>query len=323
MRALQLNRQTLTLTEIPPPDAPGEALIRVLRAGICGTDVAMTQGYAGFSGTLGHEFVGVVERAPDPAWIGRRVVGDINVGCGDCRQCVGGDARHCALRRVLGIRARDGAFAEYLSLPLRNVHVVPDVITNRAAVFAEPLAAAGRIFEQIRLTPDMQIIVLGDGKLGQLIAQTMRAHGCHPLMVGRHAAKLELAKSFGIDVMHLDEVRPDSAATQFADVVVEATGRSEGFALAMRLVRPCGMVVLKSTFHGAWSVQAEKIVVPEVTVVGSRCGRLPDALALLASGAVAVEPLISAEFPLTDGVAAFRRAQERDALKIQLCIGEA
>jgi threonine dehydrogenase-like Zn-dependent dehydrogenase len=137
MRALQLNRQTLTLTEIPPPDAPDEALIRVLRAGICGTDVAMTQGYAGFSGTLGHEFVGVVERAPDPAWIGRRVVGDINVGCGHCRQCVGGDARHCALRRVLGIRARDGAFAEYLSLPLRNVHVVPDVITNRAAVFAE------------------------------------------------------------------------------------------------------------------------------------------------------------------------------------------
>ncbi len=320
MKALRFTNGRLTVAAVPRPERPDHALVRVKRAGICATDVAITRGYAGFSGTLGHEFVGVVERSPDPAWIGKRVVGEINLGCGDCRPCRGGDSRHCALRTVLGIRDHDGAFAEYLTLPLRNLRLVPDTVPDRAAVFAEPLAAACRIHEQLTIHPDQSVIVLGDGKLAQLIGRVLVANGLSPMMVGKHPEKLALAEAAGCTTRHLDRI--DAGDDQTADVVIEATGRPAGFALALRLVKPTGTIVLKSTFHGEWAIESAAVVVPEITIVGSRCGRIEHALDLLAAKLIDVEPLITAEFDLSDGIAAFTAAQSPGAMKIHLLMGD-
>lgn len=314
MKALRLVNGQLQLAEIPRPDMPEEAVIRVTYAGICATDAAIVRGYTGFSGTLGHEFVGVVAAAPDAAWIGRRVVGDINVACGTCEACQAGDRHHCAQRTVIGIRQRDGAFAEYLALPLRNLYAVPDTVSDLDAVFAEPLAAACRILEQVSCRPGQSVAVLGDGKLGQLIAQVLHAHGIAVTLIGRHARKLAVAAGAGIATRHADELR--SANRRF-EVVVETSGRATGLAEALRLVRPRGTVVLKSTSATPWMLPAA-VVVPEVTLVGSRCGDMPTALALLAARKVSPQALVEAVYDLDDGLRAFEHATTPGVLKVLL-----
>jgi len=295
-----------------PEAAPGEARVRVARAGICATDFGLKAGYMGFSGVPGHEFVGVVEDAPDPAWVGRRVVGEINAACGRCDTCRAGRPRHCPHRTVLGIQGRDGAFAERLVLPLGNLHPVPDGVPDEAAVFVEPLAAAFRVVEQVPVDADTRALVLGDGRLGLLIAQVLHRAGCRVTLVGRHPDKRALAEGWGV------ATAPAEADPDAADIVVEATGRPEGLARAIALTRPLGTVVLKTTCAEAVRFQPAPIVIHELTVVGSRCGPFAPALAALAAGTVDVAPLVAATFPLEEGERAFARAAAPGTLKVLL-----
>ncbi|MDX6272110.1 MAG: hypothetical protein QOD28_3333 [Acidobacteriota bacterium] len=319
MKALRYEdgRLGLAETDAPRAGATGEAVVRVTLAGICNTDVEIARGYAGFEGTLGHEFVGVVESAPDKSLVGRRVVGEINAGCGRCELCAAGDARHCPRRTVLGIVGRDGAFAQYLSLPVVNLLVVPDEVEDARAVFAEPLAAACGIMERVEIRRDTRVAVVGDGKLGLLSAQAVRAQtGAAVTLVGKHENKLKIARARGVETVLVEDL-PQGRASAF-DVVVEASGAAAGFALAVGLTRPRGVLVLKSTFHGATEIDAARIVVDEISVVGSRCGRFAPALELLARDAVDVASLITEEFPLTDGLRAMQRATESGVLKVLL-----
>ncbi|MFN0084092.1 MAG: MDR/zinc-dependent alcohol dehydrogenase-like family protein [Blastocatellia bacterium] len=302
------------MAETPLPHRAGEALVRVTMAGICNTDLEIVRGYAGFSGTPGHEFVGRVENSPDRSQVGRRVVGEINIGCGRCERCREGDPRHCRKRTVLGIRNRDGAFAEYLSLPPQNLHIVPDRISDRQAVFIEPLAAACEILDQTAIGPGRRVAVIGDGKLGQLISRVIAATGCDLTLIGKHPGKLELAANSGIKTRLREEPAPEDGF----DFVIEASGAPAGLRLALDLVRPRGSIVLKSTFHGEVSLNTSRIVVNEITVIGSRCGRFERALDLLEAGKIDVEPLIAAEFPLTDGIAAITEAGRPGVLKVLL-----
>ena len=319
MNALQYLDGRLQLRGVAKPAAAGEALVRVTLAGICNTDLEIVRGYANFQGTLGHEFVGVVEESPDRAQIGRRVVGEINAGCGACELCLRRDPRHCLNRTVLGIVARDGAFAEYLRLPAVNLRPVPEAVSDRAAVFTEPLAAACEILDQVPIGPAYRVAVLGDGKLGQLIARVIQTTGCDLLLIGKHVGKLELAKRAGIrTVWHGDLTI--SPRERF-DLVVEATGSPGGFATALDLTRPRGILVLKSTFHGPVSIDTSRIVVDEISLIGSRCGRFDRALAMLAEGKVDLAPLIAAEFPLADGVAAMDKAAQPGMMKVLLKAG--
>jgi len=314
MRALWLEAQTLRLRDdVPRPEpAPGEARVRVLKAGICNTDLELVRGYHPFTGVPGHEFVGRVEAAPSAKqWHGRRVVGEINVSCGACAACTAGRRTHCEQRRVLGIRGRDGAFAEFLTLPLANLHEVPERVPDDAAVFTEPLAAALEIQEQVRVGPGQRVVVIGDGKLGNLVAQTLTLTGCTLRVIGRHQAKLALLGARGIATA----LAADLAEGQ-ADVAVECTGNAEGLELARRAVRPRGTIVLKSTYRGRASLDVSRLVVDEITMVGSRCGPFAPALALLAERRVDVAPLVHARFPLPDAVAAFAEAARPGALKV-------
>lgn len=322
MKALRYENGRLELAEVDEPRAEaGEAVVRVTLAGVCNTDLEIVRGYAGFAGTLGHEFVGVVESAAaaGESLIGRRVVGEINAGCGRCELCAGrGDARHCPRRTVLGIVGRDGAFAEYLRLPVVNLLIVPDEIEDARAVFAEPLGAACGIMERVRVTRDTRVAVVGDGKLGLLCAQAIKAQtDAGVTLIGRHQNKLRIARARGIETVLVDEL-PQDPSRQTFDVVVEASGASNGFARAVGLTRPRGTLVLKSTFHGATEIDAARIVVDEITIVGSRCGRFAPALELLRRDAVDVSSLISDEFPLADGVRAMQRATENGVLKVLL-----
>lgn len=308
----------LDVKEVERPPAEGEALVRVTLSGICNTDVEIVRGYAGFEGTLGHEFVGVVESAPgSPGLAGARVVGEINAGCGVCELCRRGDSRHCARRTVLGIVGRDGAHAEFLRLPVANLLRVPDSVPDERAVFAEPLAAAWGIMERAPIDKASRVAVIGDGKLGLLCAQAlMLAEPERLLMIGKHPNKLEIAARRGIECAALVEVQ--GKHTREFDVVVEASGSESGFALALELLRPRGLLVLKSTFHGETRVPTSRIVVDEISVVGSRCGRFAPALDLLARGAVDVESLISEEYSLADGVRAMERAGANGVIKVLL-----
>jgi len=270
----------------------------------------------GFRGVLGHEFVGTVEEAEDRSLIGQRVVGEINAYCGECSTCRAGRPTHCPHRTTLGIWGRDGAFAEYLTLPVRNLHKVPDTISDEEAVFTEPLAAALEILEQVHLRPTDRVVVLGDGKLGLLVAQALALMGCDLLAVGRHREKLAILARRGIPTALESE-----AEGLAADVVVECTGRPEGFAAARRILRPRGMLVLKSTYHGGVEADLTGLVVDEITLVGSRCGPFPPALRMLERGLVDVRSLISAVYPLAQGVEAFARAAEPGVLKVLLRVG--
>jgi threonine dehydrogenase-like Zn-dependent dehydrogenase len=320
MKALRYENGRLGLSAVDAPQVDArEAVVRVTLAGVCNTDLEIVRGYAGFAGTLGHEFVGVVESAPAaPQLEGRRVVGEINAGCGRCELCAGGDARHCPRRTVLGIKDRDGAFAEFLRLPAVNLLPVPDEIEDARAVFAEPLAAACGISERVEFSEGMRVAVVGDGKLGLLCAQAIKAQaaGTSVMLLGRHENKLDIARARGVETTLVEELRDDLSQT--FDVVVEASGAASGFALALRLTRPRGTLVLKSTFQGATGIDAARIVVDEISIIGSRCGRFAPALELLRRDAVDVSSLITDEFALADGLRAMQRATEIGVLKVLL-----
>ena len=317
MKALRLTGGELGLSDIPTPDAENEALVRVTRSGICNTDIEIVRGYAGFEGTIGHEFVGVVERADDaPHLTGKRVTGEINAGCGICELCLTGDARHCPDRTVLGIVGRDGAHAEFLLLPSRNLIEIPDNVTDEQAVFVEPLAAAYGITEQVEVMRDTKVAVIGDGKLGLLCAMSLALKSQNVTIIGKHPAKIVIAKKSGVEGILLNDLDP--AMSRLFDVVVEASGSESGFATALDLVKPRGKIVLKSTFHGTPVWAASRVVVDEITIVGSRCGRFAPAIGLLRSGAVNVEDLIDDELPLCEGVVAMARAAEKGVLKVLL-----
>ncbi len=328
MYALLLDTELKLVADYPTPEPPaGEALIRVSVAGICNTDLELVKGYMQFQGIPGHEFVGVVERAPGAEeWEGRRVVGEINAACGDCPTCRAGRPTHCPHRTTLGIAGRDGAFAEYLTLPIHNLLPVPDSLPDEVAVFTEPLAAACEIIQQVHVRPNDRVVVLGDGKLGLLCAQVLALTGCNLTAVGHHQEKLDILARRGIPTALGDEsVKPG------ADLVIEATGRAEGYAAARRLVRPRGTIVLKSTYHVSLDADDSTglaevltmIAVDEVTLVGSRCGPFAPALRLLERGLVDVAPLIQARYPLSEAMAAFEHAARPGTLKvlIDLVIG--
>ncbi|TVU54777.1 MAG: alcohol dehydrogenase [Arthrospira sp. PLM2.Bin9] len=312
MKAVWLENQQLELrTDIPTPTPrPGEALVRVLRAGICNTDLELLRGYYPYEGIPGHEFVGVVEQGP-PNLLGRRVVGEINAACGKCRFCLTQQPTHCENRTVLGIVNRNGAFADYLTLPVQNLHLVPHSVSTDAATFAEPIAAALEIQQQLSIHPQWRVLVVGDGKLGQLIAQTLALTGCDLLAVGRHRHKLELLENRGIKTGLADAVVDRSF-----DLAVECTGNPEGFTIARRSLRSRGILVLKSTYAGDLTIDISSLVVDEIALLGSRCGPFVPALELLAEFRVDVEPLIEAKYSLDEAIAAFNHAQKPGTLKV-------
>ena len=314
MQGIWLEKQELQLKKdlpIPEPQ-PGEAKVRVLRAGICNTDLELLRGYYPYTGILGHEFVGIVESGAANL-VNQRVVGEINAACGKCHFCLTNQPTHCEHRTVLGIMNRNGAFAEYLTLPVVNLHPVPDQVTTEVATFTEPLAAALEITEQVAIAPEHKVLVVGDGKLGQLVAQTLALTGCNLVVIGRHADKLEKLASRGIKVGFEDIVIPRSF-----DVAVECTGNPDGFNLALSGLRPRGTLVLKSTYAGKLTLDASALVVDEITVVGSRCGPFDKALDLLSQDKVDVTSLIETCYPLDEGLAAFAHAQQRGTLKVLL-----
>ena len=314
MIAVHLDSGRVSIQETARPQrAPGLALIRMLVAGICNTDLELQRGYYGFSGTPGHEFTGLVVEADTPSLVGRRVAGEINLACGQCDYCAIGLGRHCPNRSVLGIVKHPGAFAEYLSLPEQNLHAIPDEITTEQAVFIEPLAAACEIFDQVHIPESERVAVLGDGKLGLLVAQVLHAHGAHVTLYGRHKEKLAIAESVGIETSAaLDLPR---GRYQF---VVDATGSTDGLRQAVSMTRPRGSVILKSTVHGEVAVDMARVIVNEIILVGSRCGRFEPAIELLRSGKVSVARMISAEYPLERAPEAFAEAAKSGVLKVLL-----
>ncbi|MBK7894726.1 MAG: alcohol dehydrogenase catalytic domain-containing protein [Anaerolineaceae bacterium] len=309
------DNQLILRQEYPLPlPEPDEALVRISLAGICATDLEMVKGYvSGFAGVLGHEFVGVVEQCADPAWLGQRVVASINIGCQTCEICRKHGPEHCPTRRALGMHHKDGAFAEWMTVPIRNLFAVPDNVPDEQAVFTEPLAAALKIREQVKIRPSLKTAVVGPGRLGLLVAQVLNLAGGNVTVLGRRRSSLELPASWGLAT----GLTTDFAENSF-DRVVEATGNSVGFAQALRLVRPMGTIVLKSTFADDNHLDMTKIVVSEIEVVGSRCGPFTPALRLLAAGQIITEPFIMAEYPLADGLAAFQKAAEPGVLKVLL-----
>ncbi len=316
MRAVVLTDEvTLDVSRPEPVPLPGEVLVRVLRAGICETDLQLVKGYMGFRGILGHEFVGVALSGP---FAGRRVVGEINCGCARCDLCRRGLATHCPNRTVLGILAHDGAFADLIAVPQRNLHEVPDSMSTDVAVFTEPVAAAFQIPAQIPISADDRVVVLGDGRLGNLCGQVLAGLSNRVLVVGKHPGKLALLAGLGIQTALLAEVAPDRSA----DIVVDATGSETGLPTALTLVRPRGTIVLKTTVAGAQTLAWAPFVIDEVTLVGSRCGPFDQALKALESGRVEVGGLISGRFDLSRGVEALEQARTRQVLKVLLDVIE-
>ena len=314
MLGIWLENQTVSLRDDLPKPIPNdnEVLIKILTAGICNTDIELTKCYYPYTGVLGHEFVGVVETGPVDL-IGQRVVGDINIACGHCQHCSVGLKNHCANRKTLGIAHKHGVFAEYITLPIENVFIVPNNVSTQAASFTEPLAAALEIQQQINITPNNKVLVIGDGKLGNLITQTLLLKGCELWWVGHHPDKLALLAQRGVRV-------GDEAIVQhgYFDTVIECTGNPTGFNLALTALKPRGTLVMKSTYAGALELNAAAIVVNELTIIGSRCGPFAPALNLLARQLVDVESLIECEYSLQQGLLAFEHAMRKGAKKILL-----
>jgi threonine dehydrogenase-like Zn-dependent dehydrogenase len=312
MRALYWSGESLALEENhpEPKTTGGEAIVRVRLAGICSTDLQIFQGYMGFRGIPGHEFVGEVVKGA-PALAGRRVVGEINFGCGFCELCRRGLGRHCPKRRVMGILAADGCFAEFVAVPARNLHAVPENIADEEAVFTEPLAAAFEILEQVEVDFTREVLVVGDGKLGILCAAVLAITGARVTLVGKHAEKLKLAKGAGVRTVLLADWQP-----KLFDIVVEASGSPSGFETALAAVRPRGTLVLKSTVAEEHKLSLAPLVINEVTVVGSRCGLFPPALDALAQKKISVIPLIEKVYPLAAAIEAIAHAGTRGAKKI-------
>lgn len=312
--------QKLKIKEIPRPQAIGsEALIKVELAGLCNTDLELCRGYMDFTGVLGHEFVGTVEElgpectdADKQKWLHKRVVGEINCGCGHCSWCLAhSDARHCPNRTTLDIDRRYGVFAPYTLLPVKNLYAVPASVSNRQAVFTEPLAAAWEIVEQLHLQPNSQVLIFGDGKLGLMAAAVLRLSCLNLTLIGKHEQKLQLAAQMGVKTELLQNFQ-----AQQADVVIEATGSPNGLEMAIANVKPRGTIVLKSTVAANSNLNLAPIVVKELTVLGSRCGPFAPALRSMELGLVDPEPLISAIYPLSEGLSAFQKAQDRNSIKV-------
>ena len=317
MKAIVFDNQLRFDANYPEPAmADGEVLVAVKLAGICATDLEITRGYMKFHGVLGHEFVGTVVKG-SRKWLNKRVVGEINCVCGRCDMCQGGLSTHCRRRTVLGIAGRDGAFAEFVMIPERNLVEVPDAISDEQAVFVEPLAAAYQITKQCPIEPRMKVSIIGSGRLGLLIAQVLKATGCQLQVIGRNELTLNFCEKKGIQPVPLSELTPRGDR----DVVVECTGSPEGFAIAQQLVRPRGTLVLKSTYAGNATLDFSPIVVNEVQIIGSRCGPFPDAINALARKEVDVESMISRELPIERGVEAFQMAADPQYIKILLRIG--
>lgn len=313
MRAVVLNAEGVFVDSdyARPQPAAGEVLVRLLRAGICETDLQLMQGYMGFRGVLGHEFVGVAEEG---RFRGRRVVGEINCSCGSCEYCRAGLRNHCPHRSVLGILNHDGAFADYVAVPERNLHPVPEELLTDVAVFTEPLAAAFQIPSQIALHKEHRVVVLGDGRLGNLCAQVIALSGCRLTVIGKHRDKLALLQRRGIETALLDDVTPK----RFADIVVDCTGSPSGLPTALQWVKPRGTVVLKTTIADSQSVAAAPLVIDEITVIGSRCGPFPRAMEALQRGEVEVTPLVAGTYPLDQAVSALEHARSQPVLKLLL-----
>ncbi len=315
MRGLVLNEHLgLQVNRPKPALRPEEAVIQVLQAGICSTDLHLAKGYMDFQGVLGHEFVGVVDQAPNHSeLVGKRVVGEINAACRSCSTCLNGRPTHCPNRTTLGIMGRDGAFADYLSLPVENLYPVPQTISDDHAVFIEPLAAACEIPQLVTVKPTDRIVIIGDGKLGLLCAQVLALLGCQVTLFGRHQENHAWLAQKGMTVTSdIRDIHPG------ADIVVEATGSPQGLKMAMNLVRPRGTIVLKSTYHGEVLVNMTQLVIQEISIIGSRCGPFAPAIQLLASGAIEVEPLIHARFSLDEGIQAMEHAAQPGTLKVLL-----
>lgn len=307
MRALVFDQGLRLHENYPdPPRMAGESIVKVALAGICGTDLELIRGYMNFRGVPGHEFVGLVVDSDDASLIGQRVAGEINAGCGNCQECTKMAGRHCSGRTVLGILGRDGAFAEYLRLPNANLFAVPSEISDEAAVMIEPLAAAYEIFEQTTLVQDASIIVLGDGRLGAIVALSLRAKGYQLLVAGHHQEKLKRLAALGIATAN-----PNDMQRRY-DVVMDCTGKSDGFTEALALIRARGTIILKSTAAASGTVNLAPIVINEITVIGSRCGRFQPAIAAMAAsganGAIDLRSLVDGVYPLSDALAAFAAA---------------
>ena len=297
-----------------PDPKSGESLVRVSLAGICGTDLEILDGYMAYNGVLGHEFVGVVEKSQNPDLVGKRVVGEINAGCNKCNSCKNGMQRHCPNRTVLGILKRDGAFAEFLSLPEENLHVIPDSITDEQAVFVEPLAAAFEIKEQVSLNSDWKVGVVGDGRLAQMICQVLKLSCSDITCFGRHKSKLTNLEKFEIQT----KIGIDDSDSQSYDLIVEATGSNSGFVDTMKLVKPRGTVILKSTIASRENLDLTPTVVNEITLVGSRCGLFKPAIDALATGIISVDSMMDSTFPLEKFSDAINHAKKPDTLKVFL-----
>jgi threonine dehydrogenase-like Zn-dependent dehydrogenase len=316
MLAVHLEGGAVSLREVPvPARPPGFALLRTIVAGICNTDLELQRGYYGFAGTPGHESVAEVVEADTRSLLGKRVAGEINLACGGCDWCRRGLGRHCPQRTVVGIVNRPGVFAEFVALPASNLHEVPEAIPDRAAVFVEPVAAAAEILEQLRLAPGASVAVLGEGKLGLLVAQVLRHAGAQVTVIGRHGWKLDLARGWGM--RGVEAGAAELAPASFA-LVVEATGSPAGLEEALRLAEPRGTVVMKSTFQEMARFDTAQLVVNEITLLGSRCGNFAVALDLLQSGQIDVLPLISQTFPLEAGLEAFEYLKTNPCLKVLL-----
>jgi alcohol dehydrogenase len=314
MRAVHLESGLVSVKNVPKPRAvAGFAAIRLLYGGICNTDLELQRGYYGFRGTPGHEFVGEVVEAEDRSLLGKRVVGEINLACGKCESCARGLGRHCPKRTVLGIVRHPGAFRELLTLPAENLHVVPRDVSTEQAVFVEPLAAACEILDQVKIPKGAAVAVLGDGKLGLLIAQVLHSHGAEVRQYGRHREKLRISEAAGVST----EVAKKLPAAAY-DFVVDATGSAEGLKQAVSMTRPRGTLIMKSTVHGLVGIDTAPVIVNELTLVGSRCGRFEPALRLLRSGKVRVDNMISEVMPLEDAPRAFERAEQKGVLKVLL-----
>jgi len=315
MRAVVFDGE-VKVTEIPMPRrADGEALVRVLTAGVCKTDLELTKGYMSFQGVPGHEFVGMVEQCSNPHLQGKRVVGEINCVCHRCRFCRLEMPHHCLNRTVLGVQNRQGAFAEFLTLPEENLHLVPNSIRDDVAVFTEPLAAAFRIPEQVTVNADDSVVVLGDGKLGQLCAQVLWLYSKRLVCVGKHPWKLDLLNN-----LHINTVRQDDPVERGADIVVEATGSYEGLMRALELARPEGTIILKTTSAHPIALELSAPVINEIKIIGSRCGPFRPALEALAMGNVEVRPMISETYELRDATLALQRAASPEVMKVLLHI---
>ena len=313
MRALVLKNRLNLVDDYPDPlPAVGECLVRVKLAGICGTDLELARGYMDYSGVPGHEFVGTVASSRNQALVGMRVVGEINAACGHCDACIDGLERHCANRTVLGIVSRDGAFADYLTLPEPNLRALPESIPDEAAVFVEPMAAAYEILDQVPLKRTARILVLGDGRLGAMVALVLKAEAYEPIVGGHHQDKLRRLTELGLKVYLEENLRSGY------DVVVDCSGNSEGFNRALALVSPRGTVVLKSTAAAAAPLNLAPAVINEVTVIGSRCGRFEPALEAISSGKIDPCPLIDGTYEIGDYEAAFKAATSPSNFKILL-----